>query len=47
MPTLTISERTFNNFKEEQLKQRKQTGKNWSADKLLSHLLEISKEVKK
>ena len=47
MASITISEETFNDFKEEQLKQRKQTGKNWSADKLLSHLLEISKEVKK
>ena len=47
MPTLTISEETFNNFKQEQTDMRKETGEAWNADKLVSYLIELKRKVKK
>ena len=47
MPTLTISEKTFNDFKQEQTDMRYQTGERWNADKLVSYLLELKRKVKK
>ena len=47
MPTLTISEKTFNDFKEEQTSWRKATGIKWSADLLVAYLLDLSRKVKK
>ena len=47
MTTLTISEKTFNEFKEEQANMRKETGERWDADKLVSYLIELKRKVKK
>ena len=47
MTTLTVSEETFNAFKEEQARKRKETGEKWDADKLVAYLLKESRKVNK
>ena len=47
MNTLNISEKTYNDFKDEQIRKRKETGRHWSADRLISYLLDMSRKVKK
>ena len=47
MTTINLSEETFNAFKEEQIKKRRETGEKWDADKLVAYLLNLSRKVNK
>ena len=47
MTTITVSEKTLNNIKEEQASIRKETGKTPSANKIIENLFEMYRKVKK
>ncbi len=47
MTTINLSKATFLDFKEEQLRKRKETGQEWDADKLVAYLLKESRKVNK
>ena len=44
--TISVSEKTFNAFKAEQLRMR-QTGKKMDTDELVAYLLDLSRKVNK